>query len=50
MSQATPRSLLGQLAGADCQFCDDGTLHRDTYKENRALVCDCCETPGVQVW
>jgi len=36
--------------GRSCDHCPDGELERGTYKDNRAIVCDSCGTPCVQVW
>ncbi len=44
------RAVLRELAGADCPTCEAGTLVRERYKGNRAVVCDECETPRAQVW
>ncbi|SDQ29615.1 HVO_A0556 family zinc finger protein [Natronobacterium texcoconense] len=45
------RRLLSALEGQTCPSCDDdGTLERGRYKGNRAVVCDACDTPRVQVW
>ncbi|MFC6763679.1 HVO_A0556 family zinc finger protein [Natrinema soli] len=50
-SQSTDqRQLLAMLEGRSCQYCPDGELERGTYKDNRAIVCDSCGTPRVQVW
>lgn len=57
MARAQPSSedadhgqLFGCLEGRSCPHCADGTLERDTYKGNRAIVCDGCGTPRAQVW
>ena len=42
--------LLAALEGRSCPYCGDGELERTVYKDNRAVVCDRCETPHVQVW
>ncbi|SDJ99771.1 HVO_A0556 family zinc finger protein [Natronorubrum texcoconense] len=42
--------LLAILEGRPCPDCDDGELERGTYKENRAVVCDSCDTPRAQLW
>lgn len=44
------QQLLAMLEGRSCPNCPDGELERDTYKDNRAIVCDSCGTPRVQVW
>lgn len=46
----TGQQLLVRLEGRACAFCDDGTLERDEYKGNNAVVCDECGTPTVQSW
>ncbi|SER61610.1 HVO_A0556 family zinc finger protein [Natrinema salaciae] len=47
---AGQRQLLAILEGRSCQHCPDGELVRETYKDNRAIVCDSCGTPRAQVW
>ncbi|MGQ3414378.1 HVO_A0556 family zinc finger protein [Natrinema sp. LN54] len=47
---ATGRSVLDALEGDACSYCEDGTLVRDRYHGNAAVVCDDCHTPGAQVW
>lgn len=42
--------LLSLLEGRSCNHCSDGTLERGNFKDNRAVLCDTCETPRVQVW
>ena len=42
--------VLAQLEEQRCPHCGDGTLERETYKGNRAVVCTTCETPQVQLW
>lgn len=42
--------MLSALEGRDCAFCADGTLVREAYKGNRAVVCDSCGTPRAQFW
>ncbi|WP_436347408.1 HVO_A0556 family zinc finger protein [Natronorubrum sp. FCH18a] len=42
--------LLAILEGQDCPDCDGGELERGTYKENRAVICDSCDTPRAQLW
>ncbi|WP_121742134.1 HVO_A0556 family zinc finger protein [Natronorubrum halophilum] len=44
------RRLLTLLEGQSCPYCADGELERGVYKDNRAMVCDSCETPHVQLW
>ncbi|WP_433624194.1 HVO_A0556 family zinc finger protein [Halomicrococcus sp. NG-SE-24] len=50
MSSTTKSSVIRRLEGRQCQWCEDGRLERDTYKGNRAAVCQSCETPAVQIW
>lgn len=40
--------LFERLVGRDCDYCEEGTLVRDTYKDNVALVCESCGTPTAQ--
>ncbi|WP_247731132.1 HVO_A0556 family zinc finger protein [Halovivax limisalsi] len=42
--------VLGRLRGETCPACGDGTLVVETYKDNRAVVCEACETPRAQLW
>ncbi|WP_049926359.1 HVO_A0556 family zinc finger protein [Halopiger goleimassiliensis] len=44
------RQLLTILEGRPCPTCSDGELERGVYKDKRAVVCDSCETPRVQLW
>ncbi|WP_339102621.1 HVO_A0556 family zinc finger protein [Haloterrigena salinisoli] len=44
------RDLLAQLEHRDCTYCSDGSLVRDQYKGNTAIVCDQCGVPTVQLW
>jgi len=44
------QQLLAIFEGRSCDHCPDGELERGTYKDNRAIVCDSCGTPCVQVW
>ncbi|AFO59231.1 MULTISPECIES: HVO_A0556 family zinc finger protein [Natrinema] len=44
------QQLLALLEGRACHHCSDGELERGRYKDNRAIVCDSCGTPRVQVW
>ncbi|MCU4925412.1 hypothetical protein OB905_05335 [Halobacteria archaeon AArc-dxtr1] len=43
-------SVLTVLAGRPCPDCEGGQLERGTYKGNRAVLCDSCETPRAQTW
>ena len=49
-SESTSGAVLSQLAGTRCPLCDGGTLVRERYKENRAVVCDQCDVPRAQFW
>lgn len=49
-TETRTRQVLEILAGRSCPACTDGTLVRDEYKGNRAVVCDTCEVPKAQVW
>lgn len=42
--------VLSSLEDTDCTYCVDGTLVRETYKGNNAVVCESCGVPGAQVW
>lgn len=42
--------LLAALAGDDCRWCGTGTLAREEFKGDDAVVCDACGTPAVRVW
>lgn len=44
------QQLLAMLEGRPCNHCPDGELERGRYKDNRAIICDSCGTPRVQVW
>ncbi len=44
------RGVLQQLRGDDCPGCEQGELVLGTYKGNRAVICDHCDTPRAQVW
>ena len=47
---AVVHPVIDALEGADCSFCDDGTLVREEYKGKNAVVCESCDTPGAQLW
>ncbi|WP_265110222.1 HVO_A0556 family zinc finger protein [Halosolutus halophilus] len=49
-SDSHETKLLSMLAGRSCPHCSDGELERGIYKDNRAVICDTCETPRVQLW
>lgn len=40
--------VLAVLEGADCTHCESGTLTRDVYKGDDAVVCETCDTPGAR--
>ncbi|WP_265112572.1 HVO_A0556 family zinc finger protein [Halosolutus halophilus] len=42
--------MLGSLEGAECTFCGDGELIRETYNGNDAVVCPECGVPSAQIW
>ncbi|WP_338042913.1 HVO_A0556 family zinc finger protein [Natrinema gari] len=42
--------LIDELTGRPCSFCDDGSLMSGSYKGNRAVICEGCETPAAQLW
>ncbi|WP_168216254.1 HVO_A0556 family zinc finger protein [Halorussus halobius] len=42
--------LLVALGGEDCPWCEAGTLRRETFKGDDAVVCEDCGTPAVRVW
>lgn len=44
------RQLLAILEGQSCPVCADGELERGEYKDNKAVICDSCDMPQVQVW
>ncbi|WP_162224350.1 HVO_A0556 family zinc finger protein [Halorussus amylolyticus] len=46
----TTESMLRSLVGDDCCWCTAGTLTRETFKGDDAVVCENCETPAVRVW
>lgn len=48
--RSTEEEILSRLAGTSCRHCTDGTLERDTYRDNAAVVCPDCDTPQVQFW
>ncbi|SIR77569.1 HVO_A0556 family zinc finger protein [Natronorubrum thiooxidans] len=44
------QQVLMLLEGRSCPYCTAGELKRGTYKDNRAVICDHCETPHAQLW
>lgn len=49
-SQDASESLLATLVGGDCRWCATGTLAREEFKGDAAVVCENCGTPAVRVW
>jgi hypothetical protein len=49
-SQNTSESVLAALVGDECSWCASGTLARETFKGDDAVVCENCGTPAVRVW
>ncbi|WP_343217257.1 HVO_A0556 family zinc finger protein [Halovivax limisalsi] len=44
------RPLLERLAGRTCEFCSSGSLAREQYNGNDAVVCRECGTPTMQLY
>ena len=49
-SQDTSDAVLTTLVGDDCSWCGAGTLAREEFKGDAAVVCEECGTPAVRVW
>lgn len=49
-TQSSTENLFTALEGRSCDYCEEGTLERSTYKGNKAVVCKSCGAPGVQLW
>jgi hypothetical protein len=49
-SQDTSDAVLAALVGDDCSWCEAGTLAREEFKGDAAVVCEECGTPGARVW
>lgn len=49
-AELSSRDLALRLEGNECDFCADGTLVRETYKGNAAIVCGTCGIPAAQFW
>jgi len=49
-SQDTSDAVLTALVGDDCSWCGAGTLAREEFKGDAAVVCEECGTPAVRVW
>ncbi|WP_338004619.1 HVO_A0556 family zinc finger protein [Natronoglomus mannanivorans] len=41
--------LLRGLSGQSCAYCD-GTLTREQFQSDEAVVCDECGTPAARIW
>ena len=48
--QNATNDLLTTLAGDECRWCATGTLSREEFKGDDAVVCENCDTPAVRVW
>ena len=48
--QNATEPVLAALVGDDCNWCATGTLARDEFRGDDAVVCEDCETPAVRVW
>ena len=49
-SQNSPEPLFAALVGDDCRWCATGTLAREAFKGDDAVVCEDCGTPAARVW
>ncbi|WP_166035434.1 HVO_A0556 family zinc finger protein [Halorussus pelagicus] len=49
-SQDASDAVLGALVGDDCSWCATGTLVREEFKGDAAVVCVECGTPAARVW
>ncbi|NHN60070.1 MULTISPECIES: HVO_A0556 family zinc finger protein [Halorussus] len=49
-SEVDPDALLAPLVGDGCAWCATGTLARDSFKGDDAVVCESCGTPAARVW
>jgi hypothetical protein len=49
-SRSESKPLLAALVGDDCRWCATGTLAREQFKGDDAVVCGNCGTPAVRVW
>ena len=49
-SQDASESVLAALVGDGCHWCAAGTLERETFKGDDAVVCENCGTPAARVW
>ncbi|WP_335343064.1 HVO_A0556 family zinc finger protein [Halomontanus rarus] len=48
--QSEEEHLLSRLEGTECTYCDTGTLTRTTFRSDKAVVCEACDTPAVRFW
>ena len=47
----TGEPLVEQLCDTTCQYDEcAGTLRRETFKGDKAVVCEDCGTPAVRMW
>ena len=50
-SLQTGEPIVEQLRGTDCQYDEcGGTLRREAFKGDEAVVCEDCGTPAVRLW
>lgn len=49
-SQDASEPVLVALVGDECSWCASGTLAREVFKGDEAVVCDDCGTPAARVW
>ena len=49
-TQNATETMLADLVGDDCNWCPTGSLTRDEFRGDAAVVCETCETPAVRVW
>jgi hypothetical protein len=49
-SQDASDALLAALVGDDCSWCATGTLAREEFRGDDAVVCEDCGTPAARVW
>lgn len=50
MAQLAEETVLHLLEGRTCDYCDDGTLERGSYKGSDAVICDSCGAPAARIW
>ncbi|UPV75209.1 hypothetical protein M0R89_03850 [Halorussus limi] len=49
-SQDASTPVLAALVGDECSWCAAGTLAREEFKGDAAVVCEECGTPAARVW